>query len=79
MDIKIHKADPLVSNEEIKGCTFSIDLPLPKTKCLKKAEELFHDDATQLFRAMKKNLPQGTRHRVAQLFLQDSVNLYRGR
>ncbi len=74
-----HKADPLVSDTPIDGVVIEINTDLPRTNNLEEAQALHNEDANRLFLAMKMNLPQGTRHRLAQLFLEDSVNLYRGR
>ena len=76
--ITVHKADPIVSDKPISGMIINIITTLPECNSLNEAQHIHNDDANKIFYAMKKNLPQGTKFRLAQLFIKESINLYRG-
>jgi hypothetical protein len=77
--IKIHKASKIVSSESIPDSIITINLMLPQLnneKDIFDLNELYKDDAEQLFCALKLSLPLGTKYRLLELLSKDLNTLY---
>ncbi|MHB8871656.1 MAG: hypothetical protein ACYC5G_04340 [Candidatus Doudnabacteria bacterium] len=77
-DAFITKADGITDNIQINDAVIKIGGKLPKFESLEKAKNHYYDDAVTLYEVIKNYLPQGTRHQLLIIMLQDATNLYRG-
>ena len=77
--ISVHKADAIKENEAIESCILSIDQGFVKSdfETLDKAQSIFISDAKWIDLALK-HLPQGTRHQLLLLMLEDAKCHYVG-
>lgn len=77
----LYKADPITDDKPVEDVEIHIFRILPhgeEFRSLREVKEFYHVDALNLFHVLKNHLPQGTRHQLMILLLQDTENLYRG-
>lgn len=79
LTLRLAKADPTLSTEEIPDAHIEIWEVCPKFTSLEKAEMFYRAQARDLLRALVGCLPQGTRHALLVELLSHAPNLYRGK
>lgn len=79
--IFLYKADPITNKEPVEDVEIHIKKNLDDSrewKSMKEINEFYKNEALDLFDAMRKHLPQGTRHQLLILLLKDTENFYAG-
>lgn len=78
--ITLCKASPITRNEPVEDVEIHIkdELPDYRDKASREIEKFYRQEALNLSDVLNKHLPQGTRHQLLILLLQDVENLYRG-
>lgn len=76
MIVNVCKASPL-QGEEVRDAHIAIDQPLPEFESLDGASAFYRAEAAQIAAALK-SLPQGTRHQLLLLLLEQAPVFYRG-
>jgi hypothetical protein len=72
MNHAVCKADRVAAGQEVPDATLFIADRLPSFRTTREAREHFKADAATIMEALK-SLPQGTRHELLVLLLQDKV------
>jgi len=76
--ISLYKASPITKKKPVESAQITIEIEMPQVGSLKQAEQIYKRQAKGLLEVLSGALPQGTRHQLLIVLLQDSSNLYKG-
>ena len=77
---RVCKGNQLLSDEVVESTRLDIDDTIPKFEFPnyeQVAKEFYNDQAKKVLEALS-HLPQGTKHQLLILLLQEKVNIYQG-
>jgi hypothetical protein len=76
MEVNLYKAQPVVKTENVPTLIINVVNPIPDCNTLKRAQEIYIEQAQNLAFALADVLPQGTMHQLLIVLLQLYPNYF---